>query len=390
LVSQLSHFRPVSSPQTPPIQARIAIVTNARAADQRSMLGYGKLLLEAAGSVTSDSIELSATSVVSDLLPNALARGRIGKLIRDIERFLLTPAALAGRSAAICHVVDPGNAPYLDLIRHHVSIVTVHDVIPYLCLAGRLTGFRPSRTGRWVMRRILARLQRTDRIVCVSACTRRDLLELTGLDPSRVLTIPNAVFQPMAPASPEECAALRAELGLPADAALLLHVGGSFYKNRATVLEVFSRARAVRSDLRLVLVGGSTPDLADRARKLGLLSYINVVPYLAPARMAALYTTSSLLLFPSLYEGFGYPVLEAQLCGTPVVCSNGGALAEVAGAGARVLAPDDVSGMTRAALELLHDPRSAAELAARGRHNAARFSRADWLAAHAELYRGLA
>jgi glycosyltransferase involved in cell wall biosynthesis len=333
---------------------------------------------------------MPATSVLSDFMPTALAEGRAGKLVRDIERFLLTPASLIGRSAGICHVVDPGNANYLGVIRHRVSVVTVHDVIPYLCLAGRLTGFRPSPMGRWLMRRIVARIARVDRIVCISECTRRDFLELVQLDPTRVVTIPNAVLEPMAPAAAEDCAARRGELGLPGDAALVLHVGGSFYKNRRTVLEVFSRIRAVRGDVHFVLVGALTPELALHAARLGLAPNVHVAPSVAPARMAALYSTASLLLFPSLYEGFGNPVLEAQLCGTPVICSNAGSLPEVAGAGARIFAPDDVCGMAGAALELLDDAGAAAELAARGRVNAARFSRGAWFAAHAGLYKGLA
>jgi glycosyltransferase involved in cell wall biosynthesis len=371
------------------MRAGIAVVTNARAAGQRSMLGYGKLLLEAARSVDSGAVRLCATSRLTDRMPAWVAESPIGKRVRDIERYILTPASLVGSSAGICHVADPGNANYLAVIRYRTSIVTVHDVIPYLCLAGRLPGFRPSHAGRWLMRRILARLGKADRIVCVSERTRRDLLDLTGLDPARVLTIPNTVFQPMAPAPPEDCAALRAELGLPADAPIVLHVGQAFYKNRKAVLEVFARIRAVRSDARLVLVGGAAADHADHAARLGLRPWVHVVPYVAPARMAALYTASALLLFPSLYEGFGYPVLEAQLCGTPVVCSDAGALAEVAADGAQLFAPDDIAGMAQAALELLHDARAASALAARGRANAARFSRATWFAAHAALYTSL-
>jgi glycosyltransferase involved in cell wall biosynthesis len=372
------------------VPAGIAIVTNARAAGQQSMLGYGKLLLEAARSVDAGAVELAATSVLSDLMPAALAAGRVGKLVRDVERFLITPASLAARNAGTCagiaHVADPGNAIYLGVIRHRASVVTVHDMIPYLCLAGRLAGFRPSRSGRWLMRRILARLARVDRIVCISECTRRDLLDLAPVDSARVVTIPNAVFQPNAPAAAEDCAGLRAELGLPTDAAVVLHIGRPFYKNRKTVLEVFSRIRAVRGNVRLVLVDTLTPDLAHHVLRLGIAPYLHVVPYVAPARMAALYTTASLLLFPSLYEGFGAPVLEAQLCGTPVVCSDAGSLPEVAGTGARLFAPGDVDGMAQAALELLDDERTAADLAARGRQNAARFSRQAWFAAHVGVY----
>ena len=369
----------------------IAIVTNARAAGQYSMLGYGALLLEAARRLDAGAVALTPTSAVSDRMPAVLAAGRIARLVLDVERFILTPPllcfkALAGRAARIVHVVDPGNAVYLSVIRHAVSVVTVHDVIPYLCLAGRLTGFRPSPTGRWLMRRIVARLARVDRIVCISQCTRRDLLELMQLDPARVVTIPNAVFQPMAPAAPEDCAALRAMLGLPADAPLVMHVGHSFYKNRTAVLEVLARIRSARGDVHLVLVGALEPELARHAARLGLAPNVHFVPSVAPARMAALYSTASLLLFPSLYEGFGNPVLEAQMCGTPVICSDAGSLPEVAGAGARLFPPADVDGMAQAALELLDDERAAAALAARGRDNAARFSRETWFAAHAALY----
>jgi glycosyltransferase involved in cell wall biosynthesis len=351
------------------------------------MLGYGTLLLEAARDVDPDAMEIRGTSVLSNSLNRA--GGRLAKAVRDLERFALTPVTLLGRSAKICHVVDPGNATYLGIIRHRVSIVTVHDVIPYLCLAGKLEGFRPSRAGRWVMQRILARLERADCIVCVSNRTRTDLLQLLKLDPSRVRTIQNAVFQPMGTTSVEACAALREEYDLPLDAPFVLHVGQNFYKNRKTVLEIFARIAAVRDDVRLVLVGSLSQDLVALTDRLGLTSRIHVLRYVASDRMAALYTTATLLLFPSLYEGFGYPVLEAQLCGTPVVCSDAGSLAEVAGAGARVFAPQDRDGMTEAALEILEYPAAAADLVARGRENAERYTRGRWFAAHHALYREL-
>lgn len=368
----------------------VAVITNARSHKQQSMLGYGELVLEAARSISGATLELPVASSLSAIVSRFSNRGRLAKLIRNIERFGLTPLLFAGRRADIVHVIDPGNVPYLDVIRHRASVVTVHDLIPYLCQAGRLEGFRPTATGRWLMRRILSRLRRVDRIVCVSEATRRDLLELSDVEPGRVVTIPNAVFQPMGPATPEACRAVRQELGLPPDAPLVLHVGRNFYKNRRIVLEVFARIHAERSEARLLLVGALPPELAKLMADLGLEAKVHVAAYVAPEKMAALYTTASLLLFPSLYEGFGYPVLEAQLCGTPVICSNGGSLPEVAGDGALIFAPDDVDGMTSAALELLETPETAGELVARGRRNAARFTRDRWFAAHAALYAELA
>jgi glycosyltransferase involved in cell wall biosynthesis len=105
--------------------------------------------------------------------------------------------------------------------------------------------------------------------------------------------------------------------------------------------------------------------------------------------MAALYTTADLLLFPSTYEGFGYPVLEAQLCGTPVVCSDAASLPEVAGDGARLFAPYDIAGMVEAAAELLEEPEASTALVAAGHANAARFQRARWFAQHQALWRSL-
>ncbi|MFP4360178.1 MAG: glycosyltransferase family 4 protein [Alphaproteobacteria bacterium] len=368
--------------------ADIAVVTNAPASGQRSMLGYGALVLDAARRSGAGVTEWRGVSALSARLAGRTGP-RVGKLTGDVERFGLTPLRLAGRRADIVHVVDPGNAIYLDVVRARRTVVTVHDMIPYLAAAGRLDGFRPSRAGRRLMRAILTRLGRADRVVAVSEATRRDVLALAEPAPERVVTIPNAVFQDLAPADPAACRALRCRLGLDAGARVVLHIGRNFYKNHAMVLEVFARLARHRSDLVLVFVMPRTAALDAAIRRHGLEARVRVVPYVADGDMAALYTTARLLLFPSLYEGFGYPVLEAQLCDTPVVCSNGGALADVAGDGARVFEPEDAAGMAAAAAELLDDPGAAAALVARGRANAARFDRATWFAQHEALWRDL-
>jgi glycosyltransferase involved in cell wall biosynthesis len=237
---------------------KIGVITNARAAGQRSMIGYGELVLEAARATGAEVFEWRGVSLGSG---SERARRGQAKLVGQIERFVLTPLALAGRRANITHVIDPGNAIYLDATRQDASIVTVHDVIPYLCLRGELSGFRPSTTGRWLMRRILQRLRRVDRIVCVSEATRRDLLRIANIDPARVCVIHNAVFHRIEAVPPRICLRLRAELGLPKDAPVLLHIGRNFYKNRAIVVQAFARLRARRPDAHLLLVGALTPDL---------------------------------------------------------------------------------------------------------------------------------
>ena len=356
----------------------IAILTNARAADQRSMIGYGDLLLDAARQSGARVVEWRGASLFARLP----LRGRLRKLALNLDRFVVTPLGLLGRRADIVHVVDPGNCVYLPLTRHRHSIVTVHDLIPYLAAAGRLEGFRPTPTGRLLMARILRRLARVDRIVCVSHATRRDLLELSEVRPERVSVIHNAVFQPMAPTAPEACRVFRARHGIPAEAPLVLHVGRNFYKNRPMVLELFARVRTERPDARLVLVGALEPSLQAKAARLGVTDAMHVLEHVPREEMAALYTTASVLLFPSLYEGFGLPVLEAQMCGTPVVCSDAGSLPEVAGAGTLTMPPNDREGLAASVAQTLARttmPRHCAVLPAR-------FERQAWVRAVAHLH----
>lgn len=334
--------------------ATVAILTNARAADQRSMIGYGELLLDAAHQSAHKIVEFRPSSFLGDLLP-ARIKGAPRKLANNIDRFVLTPLQFLAKRADIIHVVDPGNAVYLPLIRHNHSIVTVHDLIPYLARDGKIPGFAGTLTGRWLMKRILARLAKVDHIVCVSRSTQRDLQAYVEIPDDRVSVIHNAVFQPMVPASVAACADYRKRAGLPSKAPLILHVGRNFYKNRQTVIEVAARVRAGQSDVHLVMVGALTPGQQAQAERLSLQEALHVLPYVDREDMATLYSTASVLLFPSYYEGFGLPVLEAQMCGTPVVCSDAGALPEV-GANCYTFPPSDIAGFTDQVSKIISQP----------------------------------
>jgi glycosyltransferase involved in cell wall biosynthesis len=215
------------------------------------------------------------------------------------------------------------------------------------------------------------------------------LIEIAAVDPDRVSVITNAIFQAVEPACPQACSAIRRKLGIPADAKLIVHIGGAFYKNRRAVIEVFARISPAIPNTFLLFVSAPATELSAVISSNNLQAHVHFEPYIAPAELSALYTTASLLLFPSLYEGFGYPVIEAQLCGTPVICSDAGSLPEVAGDGARLFDPDDIGGMAEAAQELLSDEAAAATLVAHGRQNVRRFAQSQWFDAHGALYREL-
>jgi len=337
------------------------------------MIGYGELLLDAARHAGAQVTEWRGASLFG-CLP---LHGKLRKLALNIDRFVVTPLKLVGRRADIVHVVDPGNCIYLRLTRHDHSIVTVHDLIPYLAVAGRIPGGHFTKTGQWLMKRILRQLARVDRIICVSNATRRDLLELSAVDASRTTVVHNAVFQPMAPAAPEACRALRTRYSIPPEAPIVLHVGRNFYKNRPLVLEVFALVRSERPDARLILVGALETSLQEAVTRLGLSDVLHVLDFVSQEDMAALYTTASVLLFPSLYEGFGLPVLEAQMCGTPVVCSDAGSLPEVAESLSIVSAASDADAFAAAVLQAFADGHRPLPLV---------YDVSDWATRHQELY----
>ncbi len=150
------------------------------------------------------------------------------------------------------------------------------------------------------------------------------------------------------------------------------------HKNHARLLEAFALLRRERSELRLLLTGGGHSGPApDGVERLGHVSSDDLV---------SLYRRASALVFPSLYEGFGQPPLEAMACGCPVACSNVAALPEVCGDAARLFAPDDPAAIAAAVDDVLADP---AAWSARGIARAASFTWERSADAHEGVYREL-
>ena len=156
----------------------------------------------------------------------------------------------------------------------------------------------------------------------------------------------------------------------------VLHVAGNntFYKNRRGVMEVFALLRQTH-DVALKMAG-APPDEALRqaAAASGAADRIEFLPNVSEAELSDLYRRASFLLFPSLYEGFGWPPLEAMAQGCPVICSDAGSLPEVAGEAALVVPIGDTEAFAEAGRRLLDDPELHRRLAEAGRVQASRFS----------------
>jgi glycosyltransferase involved in cell wall biosynthesis len=247
------------------------------------------------------------------------------------------------------------------------SVVTVHDLIHFKVP----DAFPPAR--RWVAARTLARVvARAAGVVTVSHATTRDLVERFPRAAGKVRTVANGVGAEFGREPRPDDAAVGA--GEP----YVLCVGNQKpHKNLEAAVEVLARVRKTYPSLRLVIAGERFPGAGRTLARAAELDVCHAVRDLGPvddATLRGLYRGASVFLFPSRYEGFGIPVLEAMLAGAPVVASDTPAVAEVAGDAALLRAPDDHEGMAEAVAALLSRADVRTELVRRGRDRAARFS----------------
>ena len=271
----------------------------------------------------------------------------------------------------LVHVLDGSHAYLVNLLPPWLpAITTVHDLIPLLTRRGELPGPQPSRPARWLWHRSLAGLRRCSRVLADSASTARDLQRLAAI-PAAAVTV---LHLPVVGGLPSSSRPVRTSSAAPAPP-FVLHLGNNAaYKNREGVLRVFALV-AAQSPAHLVMAGPApTEALRGLADSLGIAERNQWRTDVDDAELQDLYGGAGVLLFPSLYEGFGWPPLEAMACGCPVVCSDAAALPEIVGAAALLAAPEDHAALARHCLDVLSKPDLRADLARRGYENLQRFS----------------
>ncbi|MBM3683052.1 MAG: glycosyltransferase family 4 protein [Actinobacteria bacterium] len=255
-------------------------------------------------------------------------------------------------------------------------VVTVHD----LAFLRDPTPF--TRNGRRFFARALERTASdADLVLCSSAATREDCAA-AGIDPARLRVVPLGVHA--APVDPSAVAATTARHGLHRP--YVLAVGTlEPRKNLPTLVEAVRRLR--RDDVDLVLVGPAGWGVEVDALVAGLGDRVHVLGFLPAAERDALYAGAAVFCYPSTFEGFGLPVLEAMAQGTPVVTSAGTAMAEVAGPDAVLVDPTDVEALRDAVAGLLEDPVRAAALGVAGARRAGTYTWERTAAATLDAYR---
>jgi len=288
---------------------------------------------------------------------------------------------LRGHAPDVWHVLDGSRAYVAPALGPAPVVITAHDAIPWLQGQGRFPGVAaPGAAALGLWRRNGEAMRGAARVVCDSARTAGDIQSSFSVAAARCALVPLPLAPAMARYSAEPVSAER-------EPGMVMHVGNNaFYKNRAGVLRVFARQAPTLAQRLWMLGPAPDPGLRALAAELGIAERVDWLSDPDDAVLADRYRRASVLLFPSLYEGFGWPVLEAMAFGLPVVCTDGGSLPEVAGEAARVCAVGDEAGLAEAVAELLGSPEAAAAAGTRGRERARRFSAAEFARAMAEVY----
>ncbi|TFE66577.1 glycosyltransferase family 4 protein [Methylacidiphilum caldifontis] len=313
------------------------------------------------------------------------------KWLYYFDKYILFPFRLRKEIqwADIVHIGDQGLGILIHFIHDKPHLITCHDLLCIRSLYGENVYCRISATGKIYQRLILSGLRKAGAIVAVSKYTLNDVRHfLTNVPAKRVRVIHNGLNHPYHPIPKEEIQKrLRYVLGLQTDLKYILHVGTSLErKNRATILRTFHKISSTFSG-QLVFAGEKlTKALVDLAVRLGIKDRIVEVVHPENEILEALYNGSFVFFFPSFSEGFGWPVIEAQACGIPVLCSDIPPLREIGGKGAIFCPPEDDNAFAIAIKDLLSSKERWMSLSKAALENARQFSSEAMASSYLKFY----
>jgi len=252
-------------------------------------------------------------------------------------------------------------------------IFTIHDLSHIYCPENSSPPIRLYYAA--IMRRAC---HRAASILTVSEFTRRQIIDWSGVPAERVFNVGCGVDPPYQP---------RGDSYGTSFPYVLCVSNRKRHKNEFRIVEAFAKA-GLDPQIHLVLTGEPSADLMDRIEAYHIRSRIDFVGVVPEAKLPSLYRGAEALIFPSLYEGFGLPVLEAMACGTPVVTANATAMPEVAGDAALLVDPNSVEQIARAMEQIVSDTTLRQQLRHKGLRRAAEFSWPSTAARVRELING--
>jgi glycosyltransferase involved in cell wall biosynthesis len=247
--------------------------------------------------------------------------------------------------ADVVHICDQGNAIYTKYLQNIPHVVTCHDLLPIRSGLGEFAEYRTGWTGKQLQQMILKGINQAQKVACVSEQTQNDVLRLSSLSESAVSVISLGLNYPYTPTTSIESQQRLQALGVPQNSKFILHVGANhWYKNRLGVLAIFYQLtlQLKQPEFYLVMVGQSmTDEMRQFIKNYNLTAKVIELVEIDHESLRSLYSAATFLLFPSFYEGFGWPIIEAQACGCPVFTSNRPPMNDVGGEAAIYIEPDN-------------------------------------------------
>jgi glycosyltransferase involved in cell wall biosynthesis len=365
---------------------KILLVANYGNDSHASMQLFADLMARGLANAGHEVRILRPRSLLGPLCPEPSG---FGKWRGYIDKLVAFPPILrsAARWADVVHICDHSNSFYTQYLGSVPSVVTCHDLLAVRSALGEFPENKTGWSGRRLQRMIVKGMRKAHHIVCVSEATREDVLRIIGIPNDRVSRVYNALNYPYSPMEQQEASARIRRLSIDCSQPFLLHVGGNvWYKNRLGVLRIFFHLRkcAPGKTIRLIMAG--KPWTAEMRRFVidhGLSDVVFELTDPASEDLRALYSTAIMLLFPSLQEGFGWPIIEAQACGCPVLTSGRPPMDEAGGKAAVYIDPENPelsASAANRALERLPDMR---EL---GLAHSAGFSESSMIGAYLSVY----
>lgn len=388
---------------------KIVLIGNYEPDSQESMQRFSSLL----------ELQLRTLGVTVEVIKPGVILGRwstggqfVDKWFGYVDKFLLFPWRLrrlaaryrARREAVLFHICDHSNAVYVSDLDGCRVLVTCHDLLAVRSALGEFHENPTGRLGRYLQSRILKGLSMAPCVASVSEATRADLARLTFSSLTKSVVISNGPNFPYRRISSEQAigfvrtALIKAGVAPERSERLLaspylLHVGGNqWYKNRTGLLQIYRRLSLLMPRVpNLILVGKPlTQAQALWIEEHGLSECVVALTTIDNESLCALYSMATLFLFPSLAEGFGWPILEAQSCGCPVVTSEYAPMPEVGGQGAFYCNPRNYSEAARLIQRALAADAAAIQaMRERCADNVRRFTAEAMTGAYLSLYQTL-
>ena len=372
---------------------KVILITNYRPDKQRSMLRFSSYLMEEGH----NNIHYKEIYPKPKLNKNYVPKN-LKKWLGYADKFILFPRTFQSEFKSIIeqssnnimvHVTDHSNSTYLPKETTVSSILTCHDMIAIGSSLGKFPYEKSSSSGQVLQKMIKSAIPRANFIACDSHNTESELIKICPEIQGRTKTIHLGIKK-------HNCNTLR-----PSATAIdldkipfVLHVGNSaWYKNRKAVIESFTflSQNSTHRNLHLILVGNppqkeEISNLCSKSKSL-IENKLHTFGNLSDSELFFLYERAAVLIFPSLMEGFGWPPLEAQSFGCPVIASSAGSLNEILSESALAIKPDDPKEIARKTSFLLKNHEMAKTVIRKGHKNAACFPIDATVKKYSDLYR---